>query len=31
LEPVRGTRAQLEALLDRCETAADLLAALRGS
>jgi proteasome accessory factor A len=30
LEPLRGTKAHVGALLDRCETAADLVAALTG-
>jgi proteasome accessory factor A len=30
LEPLRGTKAHVGALLDRCETAAELVAALTG-
>jgi proteasome accessory factor A len=31
LEPLRGTKAHVGALLDRCDTAADLVAAITGS
>jgi Pup amidohydrolase len=31
LEPLRGTKAHVEKLLDRCETAADLVAAITAS